>query len=312
MKPCMSPGAIRCTTFHFPSEGRKLVGLLTCLLLIATLAVAQPCRAQEDSQAASLPDEPTPQQPSSIAAPQVPTERNVSWKLLGPNLLHDQKDIWLFPVSAARGHHFAAVLVVVGVTAGLIALDKPMAQGFRDTQAFKGLDRAFSGGNTWLGTESVLPAFYFVGLIRKDSYAQHTALLAAEAFFDANVVSLVMEDASHRLLPYQVPVNGNLSDTWFDSRHHGYRSYLTGAGGFPSGHTISAFSIATVIAERYPNPSWHRWVIYGIAGLVGFSRLSGHSHFPSDVFLGAALGYTISRSIVLRPSKPLPDMPDAP
>jgi membrane-associated phospholipid phosphatase len=42
------------------------------------------------------------------------------------------------------------------------------------------------------------------------------------------------------------------------------------------------------------------WVAYGIAGAIGFSRVSGQAHFPSDVFLGAALGSSISRYVVLR------------
>jgi membrane-associated phospholipid phosphatase len=37
-----------------------------------------------------------------------------------------------------------------------------------------------------------------------------------------------------------------------------------------------------------------------LAGLVGFSRVPLQSHFPSDVFAGAVLGYTISRYVVLR------------
>jgi membrane-associated phospholipid phosphatase len=41
-------------------------------------------------------------------------------------------------------------------------------------------------------------------------------------------------------------------------------------------------------------------VAYGLAGLVGFSRVTLQSHFPSDVFAGAALGYVISHDIVLR------------
>jgi len=40
--------------------------------------------------------------------------------------------------------------------------------------------------------------------------------------------------------------------------------------------------------------------MYGMAALVGFSRLSLSAHFMSDVFMGGALGYTISRFTVLR------------
>jgi membrane-associated phospholipid phosphatase len=41
-------------------------------------------------------------------------------------------------------------------------------------------------------------------------------------------------------------------------------------------------------------------VAYGVAGLIGFSRVPLQAHFPSDVFLGAALGYAVARFDVLR------------
>jgi membrane-associated phospholipid phosphatase len=63
---------------------------------------------------------------------------------------------------------------------------------------------------------------------------------------------------------------------------------------------MTAFSVATVFAERYRSHRWAPWVAYGLAGLIGFSRVSGQAHFPSDVFLGAALGYSVSHFVVLR------------
>ena len=75
---------------------------------------------------------------------------------------------------------------------------------------------------------------------------------------------------------------------------------MRGRGSFPSGHTIAAFSVATVISRRYGNHRWVPYVAYGMATLVGFSRLSLSSHYLSDVFMGGALGYSISRFSVLR------------
>jgi membrane-associated phospholipid phosphatase len=75
---------------------------------------------------------------------------------------------------------------------------------------------------------------------------------------------------------------------------------LRGNGSFPSGHAIAAFSVATVVARRYGSHRWVPYIAYGIAAVVGFSRLSLSSHFSSDVFMGGALGYSISRFAVLR------------
>lgn len=106
-----------------------------------------------------------------------------------------------------------------------------------------------------------------------------------------------MKNIDRRLRPIEIDPHGDFSDTWFKS--HG--TFTGGRGSFPSGHTIAAFSVATVFADRYRRHRWVPWVAYGLAGLVGFSRVTLQSHFPSNVFMGAALGYVISHNIVLQP-----------
>ncbi len=189
-------------------------------------------------------------------------------------------------------------LTVAGITAGLVALDEHNMKYFRASQSFSGFNRVFSGSNTSLGMEVFPAAFYIIGLARKDSYAQHTVLLAGEAVLDSEILTTVMKDADRRFRPASVPPNGDFSQSWFKESHG---SYLGGVGSFPSGHAIAAFSIATVFANRYPNPRWHVWLAYGLASLVGFSRVPLQSHFPSDVFAGAALGYAIAHFVVIRP-----------
>lgn len=125
---------------------------------------------------------------------------------------------------------------------------------------------------------------------------KQTALFAGEAVADAEILTTVLKDATKRVRPAGFPAQANLWDSWFESSG----SLFRGDGSFPSGHTIAAFSVATVIARRYRNHRWVPYVAYAAAALVGFSRLSLSAHFLSDVFMGAALGYSISRFTVLR------------
>jgi membrane-associated phospholipid phosphatase len=125
---------------------------------------------------------------------------------------------------------------------------------------------------------------------------QNTALLAAEALADTYLITTAMKDVDRRLRPIAIPPNGNFADSWFDDNSH----YGLSNGSFPSGHTIAAFSVATVVARRYGKHRWVPFVAYGLAGVAGFSRITLSAHFISDVFMGGALGYSVSRFVVLR------------
>ena len=231
-----------------------------------------------------------------------PPQRQESWKLLPRNILHDQKQVWLFPASVARGKQWLPTAALVLATAGLVALDPHDDPYFRRTQAFNQFNHTLSGTNTIVGMALVPLSTYALGLARRNSYSQKTVELAAEAVLDAEIPALVMRDVTRRLRPRDIPASGDFSDTWF-RRNKG--PFYLGPGGFPSGHTIAAFSIATVFAERCRRHRWVPWVSYGLASLVGFSRITLQAHFPSDVFVGAALGYTIAHHVVLRrPARP--------
>ena len=258
-------------------------------LLILVLGAGVQCSAQTTSSAPPPPEK-------AATVPTSSAERQISWKLFLPNVIHDQKPIWLFPKSLAEGKHVKPTMAVLVVTGDLIALDPIVSPYFRRNQS-SAFDSGFSGRNTTIAMTAFPVAFYTYGLARKDSYAKHTVLLAGEAVIDSEILTTVMKDLDRRLLPKQVPSTSDFSDTWF----LGHGQVLRGIGSFPSGHTIAAFSIATVFADRYPKPRWHRWVALGLAGLIGCSRVPLQAHYPSDVFAGAVLGYVIAHYVVLRP-----------
>jgi membrane-associated phospholipid phosphatase len=60
---------------------------------------------------------------------------------------------------------------------------------------------------------------------------------------------------------------------------------------FPSGHTASAFAIATCLATFYPAAAP---VTYTVAAWAGVNRVVSHQHFPSDVVAGALVGHVVS------------------
>jgi membrane-associated phospholipid phosphatase len=236
-------------------------------------------------------------EPAAQAAPVSAPDRAVSWKQLPTNILGDQKNIWLFPAHLRHRKVLLSALAVAGATAALVELDPKEGHYFRNTAAFNGFNRVFSGNNTSIGMLVAPLSMYAAGLIRKDDKSKKTALLAAEAVADSEILTTAMKDIDRRLRPGAIAPNGNFSDTWFESGG----SFLRGSGSFPSGHTIAAASIATVFARRYRRQ--HRWVpfvAYGLAATVGFSRLTLSAHFLSDVFMGGALGYSIGRFVVLQ------------
>ncbi len=56
---------------------------------------------------------------------------------------------------------------------------------------------------------------------------------------------------------------------------------------FPSGHAAAAFTFAAVMVAHYPSLLMP---LYGLAGLIGASRVLLGVHFPSDIIAGALLG----------------------
>jgi membrane-associated phospholipid phosphatase len=76
-----------------------------------------------------------------------------------------------------------------------------------------------------------------------------------------------------------------------------------GSSSFPSGHTTSAFALATVLAVHF-HKKYIGLLLLLMAALVGYSRIYLAQHFPVDVLVGACIGITFATlSIVALNSK---------
>jgi hypothetical protein len=225
-------------------------------------------------------------------------EASLNPKKFARNFFSDQKKIWTFPTKVATGHHVVPVLVVLGITAGLVVgADALEGRYFRQhASTFDGFNDALSEHRTTAASLLIPAGLVGGGYLSHRTYLAHTGILALEAWVNVDILDEAIRDVLRRQRPVNIPPNGNFSDTWFKTSGNPINSN----GGFPSGHTGWAFSVATVVARRYPEHKWVRIVAYGLASVDMFSRLTSSSHFLSDSFFGAALGYATARFVVLR------------
>ncbi len=253
--------------------------------------------ASAQNVTAGLPDSPSQAARSQRIDGDSSLEPDVSWRSLPTRFLQDQKGIWLFPSQLAKGRYWLPTLGITGGTAGLLMADPHVMPYFRSHS--RNLDDINDVFDTPITTTEVIAlpvSLMIAGYVRHDSYQVSTALLGGEAYADSAVVDLVVKAITRRKRPSDIPAGEPFTGTFFS----GNKSPFKGSS-FPSGHAAGAFSVATVVAGRYHNHRWVPWVAYGFATAVSLSRVSTLAHFPSDVFLGAALGYTVTRYETLRP-----------
>ena len=244
------------------------------------------------------PDSPSHTREVSGGTSDSPSNREVSWRSLPKDFLHDQKGIWvLFPAQLAKGHYWLPTLAIAGGTAGLIVADPHAMPYFRShSRNLDDVNDTFDAPITSAEVIALPVSLLVAGYARHDSYQVGTALLAGEAYADSAVVDLALKAITRRKRPSDVPPGAPFNDTFFA----GGKSPFKGSS-FPSGHAAGAFAVATVVATRYHTHRWVPWAVYGFATAVSLSRVTNSAHFPSDVFVGAALGYAITRYQVLRP-----------
>ncbi len=131
-------------------------------------------------------------------------------------------------------------------------------------------------------------AAYAYGKLTGRTRLPEAAAAGAQSYLISGLVVTMIKFAVHRPRPNK---GGEYSG--FEEQ-----SFFSGENlSFPSGHTASAFAVASVTGYYYGDSPWKVGTAYALAGLVGWSRFNDHDHWPSDVFAGAALGYYIGKKV---------------
>lgn len=139
---------------------------------------------------------------------------------------------------------------------------------------------------------AIVAAYGGLGLLMKDAYMQDTALLAAESFLAANAAGTLLKYSVGRGRPYAE--DGKRRFTPF--------RFKTARTSFPSGHTVSAFSLASVFAARSELRSV-KVLAYSLASSVALQRVYADKHWASDTLAGAAIGTAVGRWVAAKNGK---------
>jgi membrane-associated phospholipid phosphatase len=271
-----------------PVRPSRLLGCTFLTFLLFTLpafAAEEPIPSDDPSRAAIG-------QADSSDSPPLRTLKvpQPSLRELPREVLRDQVYLWLRPFQPRRSDlPWAAAFF--GTTAGLIAIDRRAGQGLSANPPGTGYQfgKTVSALGSPLTGGAIAGAFYLIGRARKDQYARTTGILSIRAAADSVIIVQALKAATQR--PRPTFSGGTRRD------HKADGQFFSGGNSFPSGHAIGAFSVATVIAERYRNRLWVPVTAYSLAGLVGIARIAERQHFPSDVFVGAVLGYLIGQHV---------------
>jgi membrane-associated phospholipid phosphatase len=258
------------------------IAALGVLLLFAT--------ANASAQSPTTPDaQPTP-------TPSVKPQTKPEQHFFG-NILRDQRAIWTSPFHVGRSD--ARWLAPLGIsTAILFATDRHTAGaaaggGLNPTRL--SISRDISQGGGIYATGGTAAAFYLVGRATNNARARETGVLAAEALIDSGLVAEALKVASQRPRPFVDDASGEFFDR---------------GNSFPSGHSISVWSLATVVASEYGRIRFIQVGAYGLATAVSVSRFTGRNHFLSDVLVGSAMGYGIGRYVYKKHHDPALDAND--
>ncbi len=156
------------------------------------------------------------------------------------------------------------------------------------------------GSNYGLGLLGVYSGY---SLIFKNKKAIETSYLATEAFVTSSIWVVAIKWLTGRERPSaKNNFSKNPGGEWegpfaFFRRESGQS--ISSFDAFPSGHTATVFSIATVFANQYSSNLIIPILAYGVASLVGISRIIENTHWASDVFVGALIGYLSAKEILV-------------
>lgn len=215
----------------------------------------------------------------------------------------DTRDVFLSPIKW-KSKQWITAGAIIGVTAVGFTQDLNIQDFFQRNRSNLTNDISkfgFEPFGSGLYSMPIIGGLYIYGVLGENTRAKKVGMLGVKAFLISGAVNYVFKQAIHRHRPYQVEeelknnkIMANTQYEW-DGPFSSFE-YTS----FPSGHTVAAFAVATIIASEYKDHSWVPVLSYTLATLTGLSRINDNKHWGSDVLIGAALGWGMGKLIYNR------------
>jgi hypothetical protein len=195
----------------------------------------------------------------------------------------------------------------IGITAALMHFDNDIDKWARvqkqDHNWVKKSSPVITNfGGSW-GVYSVLAAG-LLSATRDNEKGVQSCLLATQAMVTSGIWVRIIKTLTGRERPMaDYTFSKSQGGEWYGpfsmwDQDSAIKKPVSAFDSFPSGHTATAFSIATVFAKQYSDIKAVPVLFYSAATLVGISRLTEHEHWASDVFVGGILGYLCGNQVV--------------
>ena len=200
----------------------------------------------------------------------------------------------------------------VGITTTLIFVDNDIDKWARTQKERHNWVNKSSPFITQFGGDFAAYTVFATGLISaafKNKKGVQTSLLASQAWITSGVwVTLIKRLTGRERPSASYTFSKSEGGKWYGplsmyDQDLVDRKPKSAFDAFPSGHTASAFAIATVFATQYKDIKAIPVICYSAATLVGISRLTEHAHWASDVFVGGLIGYLCGRQVVAHYNK---------
>lgn len=137
----------------------------------------------------------------------------------------------------------------------------------------------FVSNNAIMVSAATPLALMAAGIATHDQKLKQTALNTGITLVGNTAITMLMKNTIQRQRPFvtwgdKIMLQGNTSPTDYS---------------FPSGHTSTAFAVATSVSLAYP-----KWYViapsFAFASATAYSRMYRGAHYPTDVLCGIVLG----------------------